>query len=67
MGVTEEDLPSLWVLISGETEADLKIYKSDVAVADLTVAAVTRFVDDVKNGTAPMHVKITPEAVHDEL
>ena len=59
IGVTEDMLPSLWALLPG----DMKKYKSEVAAADLTVATITQFVDDVKSGAIQPHLKSAePEA-----
>jgi len=59
IGVTEDMLPSLWALLPG----DMKKFKAEVAAADLTVAAITQFVDDVKAGTIAPHLKSAePEA-----
>lgn len=59
IGVTEADLPSMWALLP----AEMKKYKSEVAPADLTVEAVTKFVDDVQSGAIKPYLKSAePEA-----
>jgi protein disulfide-isomerase A1 len=52
-GITKEQLPTLRSIIP----ADMKKFNSETKPADLTVEAITKFVDDVKSGTIKPHLK----------
>lgn len=53
MGITKDQLPTLRSIIP----ADMKKYECPVKPADLTVASITQFVEDVSSGKIKPHLK----------
>jgi protein disulfide-isomerase A1 len=53
MGITAENLPTLRAIVP----ADMKKFECETKPAELTVEAVTKFVEDIKSGALKPHLK----------
>lgn len=61
IGADKDSMPSLWAVYPD----GMKKYKSEFAIADMTVESLTSFINDVKAGVVPQHLKSAEPEVNE--